>query len=155
MAPEGKTSAGRVVCRNRKAARDYFIEERLEAGLVLKGTEVKSLRDGRAELLDGYVAVEEGEAWLVNVHIGQWPQASYFNHEPRRRRKLLLQRRQINKLRAMLEQRGYTAIPLKIYFNDKNLAKVEIGLARGKRKADKRATIRDRDERRQQQRGEQ
>ncbi|RME29152.1 MAG: SsrA-binding protein SmpB [Deltaproteobacteria bacterium] len=142
-------SKQRVVVTNRKALRDYFIEDRLEAGLVLKGTEVKSLREGRVELADGYVVVEGGEAWLVNTHISPWPQATYFNHEPRRRRKLLLHRHQIARLRSLLEIRGYTAVPLKIYFNERNRAKVEIGLARGKKKVDKRATIKERDEQRQ------
>jgi SsrA-binding protein len=137
-----------VVCRNKKAFYDYFIEDRIEAGMVLKGTEVKSLREGRADLKDAFAVVENGEVFLVNMHIGEWPGAAYFNHEPERKRKLLLQARQIRKLRIQIEQRGYTLVALSVYFNRANRAKVELGLAKGKRKYDKRAAIRERDERR-------
>jgi len=137
-----------VVCRNRKAVHDYYIEDRIEAGIVLKGTEVKSLRDGRADLKDSYATIESGEIFLLNFHISHWPGAVHFNHEPERKRKLLLHARQISRLRIQIEQRGRTLIPLSVYFNESNRAKVELGLAKGKRKYDKRAAIRDRDERR-------
>ncbi|MBN2495104.1 MAG: SsrA-binding protein SmpB [Deltaproteobacteria bacterium] len=138
----------KVVCRNKRAFHDYHIEDRIEAGLVLVGTEVKSLREGRASLQDAYAAVEDGEAWLVHAHIGEWPHAAWTNHEPERRRKLLLRAREIRRLAIFTQQRGYTLIALSLYFNRANRAKVELGLARGKRKYDKRETIKARDEKR-------
>lgn len=138
----------KVVCRNKKAFHDYFIEDRVEAGLVLVGSEVKSLREGRADLKDAHGVIEKGEAFLVNLRISEWTTGSVFNHRPERRRKLLLHRREIHRLQIQIEQRGYTLIPLAIYFNEKNRAKVELALARGKRKYDKREAIRERDERR-------
>jgi len=142
-----KTNPNRkVICRNRKALRDYFIEDRIEAGLVLQGTEVKSLREGRANLKDSYAVIQEGEAYLLNLHISEWPGASFFNHIPDRKRKLLLHTDQIRRLAIQLDQRGYTLIALEVYFTPRNKAKVELGLARGKKKIDKRETIRARDE---------
>ena len=138
-----KESAGRkVIFRNKKAFHDYFIEDRVEAGLVLLGTEVKSLREGRVSLNDAYATIEDGEAYILNMHISEWPGATHFNHEPDRRRKLLLRAQQIH-------QRGYTLVALSIYFNEKNRAKIELGLARGKRQYDKRQTIREREEKRE------
>jgi len=137
-----------VVCRNKKAFHDYHIEDRIEAGLVLRGTEVKSLREGRANVADAYASIENGEAWLNNARIAEWPNAAYYNHEPERKRKLLLHERQIRRLRIQTEQRGYTLVALSIYFNPANRVKVELGLARGKRKYDKREAIRERDQKR-------
>jgi SsrA-binding protein len=127
-----------VVCRNRRAQHDYFILERLEAGLVLQGSEVKSLRDGRANLADAYAVIERGEAYLVNLHISP----------------LLLHAKQISKLQLKIDQRGLALVALSIYFNESNRAKVELGLVRGKKKYDKRETIRQRDEQRAAQRRE-
>ncbi len=154
MAHTKEPSDRKVVCRNKKAFHDYFIEDRLEAGMVLVGTEVKSLREGRADLKDSFAVVEHGEVFLLNMRISAWPGAAWFNHEPERKRKLLLHAMQIRRLRIHIEQRGYTLIPLSVYFNPANRAKVELGLARGKRKYDKRAAIRERDERRSRERQE-
>ena len=145
-----KESAGRkVIFRNKKAFHDYFIEDRVEAGLVLLGTEVKSLREGRVSLNDAYATIEDGEAYILNMHISEWPGATHFNHEPDRRRKLLLRAQQIHRLGIQIHQRGYTLVALSIYFNEKNRAKIELGLARGKRQYDKRQTIREREEKRE------
>jgi SsrA-binding protein len=148
MAKKPEPDGRKIVCRNRKALHEFFIEDRLEAGLVLLGTEVKSLREGRASLADTYAVIQDGEAYLINMHIPEWPNAAHNNHIPDRRRKLLLQARQIHKLAIQTEQRGYTLVALSVYFNQRNKAKVELGLARGKRKHDKRETIREKDERR-------
>ena len=128
------------VATNRRAFHDYFIDETYEAGLQLLGTEVKSLRGGRANLRDGFVRVENNEAWLEDVHISPYAEASVAQHEPKRRRKLLLHRGEIASLIGKVRQKGYTLIPLRLYFV-RNRAKVEIGLARGKRQYDKRQTI--------------
>jgi SsrA-binding protein len=132
----------KVVATNRKARHDYHIEDRYEAGLVLTGTEVKSLRAGRASLVDGYASIENGEAWLENVHIPEYTQGTWNNHLTRRRRKLLLNRQEIHKLARELKESGYTLIPLSIYFLN-GRAKVEIALARGKREYDKRQTLKE------------
>jgi len=142
---------GRDVAVNRRAFHDYFIDERHEAGLVLTGTEVKSLRAGRANLRDGYVRIDGHEAWLENVHIGHYAQGGYANHEPLRPRKLLLHGREIASLIGKVKQRGYTVIPLRLYFA-RNRAKVEIGLARGKRQYDKRQALAAADARREMER---
>ena len=144
-----KPNDGRkVVCRNKRVFHEYFIEDRFEAGLVLLGTEVKSLREGKANLQDAYAVIEGGEAWLVNAHINEWSHAKYSNHEPERKRKLLLHQREIRRLGIHIDQRGYTLVALSIYFTKGNRAKVELGLAKGKRQYDKRATIKDRDQQR-------
>ncbi|HOX46110.1 MAG TPA: SsrA-binding protein SmpB [Myxococcota bacterium] len=149
-ARDAQAEAGRkVVCRNRKAAHDYFIEERLEAGLVLTGSEVKSLREGKASLQEAFAVLERGEAWLLGVHIQEWVNAKFFGHAPTRKRKLLLHKRQLRKLQGQMQEKGYTLVALSIYFNERNRAKVELGLARGKRQFDKRATIREREQRRE------
>jgi SsrA-binding protein len=135
----------RVAAQNRKARHDYAIEETLEAGIVLTGSEVKSLRDGRANINDAYAAEKGGEIYLLNAHIPEYVQAGPFGHEPRRPRKLLLHGRQILKLAGAVQREGMTLIPLKIYFNERGRAKVELGLARGKKKADRRETIKERD----------
>jgi SsrA-binding protein len=144
----------KVVCRNKKALHDYAIEERFEAGLVLQGSEVKSLREGRGDLKDAYALIERGEGWLVNFSISPWPGAAHFNHRPERRRKLLLHKRQILRLEVKLLLHGYTLVALSVYFTDRNVAKVELGLGKGKRQYDKRQAIREREEQRAAQRGD-
>lgn len=139
---------GRVlVAQNRKARHDYHIDDTFEAGLVLTGTEVKSLREGRASLVDGFAAVKEGEVWLHNVHIPEYTQGTWTNHEPRRVRKLLLHRDQIRKLNAKTHESGLTIVPLALYFKD-GYAKVEIGVARGKKSYDKRHSLAEREAKR-------
>jgi SsrA-binding protein len=140
-----RSSDMKVIATNRKATHDYHIEDRYEAGLVLKGTEIKSIRAGRVNLRDGYVRPQNGELWLLDVHIGSYePAGQYYAHKPRRPRKLLLHRYEIDRLISDLQKRGYTIIPLKIYLV-RGMAKVEIALARGKRKYDKRRAIAERD----------
>jgi SsrA-binding protein len=139
----------KVVARNRKASHDYHIEDRYEAGLVLRGTEIKSIREGRVNLRDGYVRPRDGELWLLDVHIGPYkPAGRYFGHDPRRPRKLLLHRYEIDRLIGAVERTGYTIIPLQMYLKN-GLAKVEIALARGKAKHDKRRAIAERDAKRE------
>jgi len=138
----------KLVAQNRKARHDYHIENTYEAGIVLTGTEVKSLRQGRASLVDGYAAVEGGEVWLYGVHIPEYTQGTWTNHEPRRKRKLLLHGDEINKLVSKTRESGLTIIPLSLYFND-GYAKVEIALARGKKAYDKRHTMAERDAKRE------
>ncbi len=130
----------KVIARNRKAARDYHLEDRREAGLVLVGSEIKSIRAGRANLSDGYVQPRDGELWLVNVHIAAYDPAGRYGHEPLRSRKLLLHRREIERLTSRVQERGYTIVPTRLYLKE-GRAKVEIALARGKRKYDKRQAI--------------
>jgi SsrA-binding protein len=130
-----------TVATNRKARHDYFIEDTYEAGIVLTGTEIKSVRAGRANLRDSFAIVKEDELWLMNAHIAPYEQATYANHDPRRARKLLMHRREINRIAGQLQEKGFTLIPLRLYLKD-NLAKVELGLARGKKQYDKRATLR-------------
>lgn len=130
----------KLIAQNKKGRHDYFIDEVFEAGLVLMGTEVKSLRAGRATLTDGYAVVEDGELWLSGVHIPEYNEGSWTNHEPRRKRKLLLNKREISKLIGKLKEGGITLIPLSLYFSD-GKAKVELGLARGKKAHDKRAKL--------------
>ena len=141
-----KTDQGpnRTISQNRKAFHDYSITETLEAGLALHGSEIKSIRAGRVNLRDSYVAFREGEAWLIGAHIAGYNEASYLDHDPVRDRKLLLHRREIQRLRAQVEQRGYTVVPTRLYLKN-NRAKVEIGLAKGKHTYDKRESLRDRD----------
>ncbi len=137
----------KIIAENRKARFDYFIEDKVEAGLVLKGTEVKSLRQGRANLKDAYARIKRGEIFLHQMNISPYPFAYYDNHEPLRIRKLLLHKHEIHKLYTKLNERGYSLIPLRLYFREGKV-KVMLGLARGKRKYDKRETIRRRDEKR-------
>jgi SsrA-binding protein len=134
----------KIIASNRRARHDYAIEDTVEAGLVLTGTEVKSLRAGRATLADGFGQISDGEAWLHGVHIPQYTQGTWTNHEPRRVRKLLLHRREIDKLASAVNERGLTLIPLSLYFSD-GKAKIELGLARGKRTYDKRQDLAKRD----------
>ena len=138
----------KVVASNRKARHDYLIEDTYEAGLVLTGTEVKSLRQGRASLIDGYGFIDGGEAWLDAVHIPEFNQGSWNNHPPRRKRKMLLHKAQILKIANKISQGGYTLVPLSIYFSDGN-AKVELAVAKGKREYDKRQTLRERQDKRE------
>jgi SsrA-binding protein len=145
MAKSSKDSPGiKVIADNRKARRDYFIDDVVEAGLVLIGTEVKSLRGGHASLSDAYAAEEDGELYLLNCYIPEYASANRFNHAPRRRRKLLLNRREIRKLAGAVQRKGITLVPLKLYFNERGIVKTEIALARGKKLYDKRQTDKDR-----------
>lgn len=141
----------KVVCVNRKARHDYFIEETYEAGLVLKGSEVKSLREGKANLKDSYARILRGEAFLLNAHISPYSAAHQFNHDPTRTRKLLLHKQQIQRLSAKTAERGLTLIPLRLYFKG-GRAKVELGIARGKKLYDKRETLRRKESRREMER---
>ena len=134
----------RNVAVNRRARHDFTVEETVEAGLVLTGSEVKALRDGKANLKDGFGRIERGEAWLWNVHISPYDPAAQFGHEPTRARKLLLNRGEIARLHGKVKERGITLIPLRLYFKN-GRAKVEIGLARGKKRYDKRAALRERE----------
>jgi len=138
-----------LVAQNRKARHNYQIEESLEAGLVLTGTEVKSLRQGRASIVEAYAADQQGELYLFNSHIPIYDAAGRFNHQPKRLRKLLLHSRELARLIGLIRREGYTLVPLSLYFNERGIAKVELGLARGKRKADKRETEKRRDWQRQ------
>ena len=140
--------AGGNIARNRKALRDYFIEDRFEAGIVLTGTEVKSMRGGRASINDAFARERDGEIWLEGCHIPRYDPAGRDNHEPTRSRKLLLHRREISRT----NRAGYTLVPLSLYFNKRGSAKVELGLGKGKHTHDKRAAVRDRDWRRQKER---
>ena len=144
MAPT-TTAARRVIAQNRRARHDYFIEDSLEAGIVLTGTEVKSLREGRASLQDSYAAEMGGELWLFNAYIPEYRPANRFNHETRRPRKLLVHRREVDRLTGAVRRKGVTLVPLSLYFNQRGMAKVDLGLARGKRVHDKRETERQRD----------
>lgn len=138
----------RTVTVNRRASFDYFIEDRYEAGMALTGTEVKSLRAGHANLREAYARIDGGEAWLWNAHISPYAQGNRFNHEPARRRKLLLHRKEIRQLAGIVKRPGYTLVPLRIYFKN-NRAKVEVGVARGKKAYDKRDVMAERDAKRE------
>lgn len=138
----------KVVCQNRKAFHDYFIEDTLEAGIALSGTEVKSLREGKANLKDSYVLVKRGEVFLLNCHISPYSHGNIMNHDPVRTRKLLLHRKEIDRMSGKAATKGYTLIPLKIYFKA-SFAKVEIGLAKGKRLFEKRNSIKEREAKRE------
>ena len=130
----------RSIATNRKAFHDYFLHDSREAGIVLTGTEIKSVRAGRVNLRDGYVRIRDGEAWLMNVHIAPYLQGSRENPDPRRERKLLLHRREINRLQSAVQEKGFTIVPLRLYLKH-NRAKVEIALGRGKKLYDKREAI--------------
>jgi SsrA-binding protein len=137
----------KVVATNRKAHHDYLIEDTFEVGIVLTGSEIKSIRAGQVNLRDSYATIQEGELWLINAHISPYKEASRDNHEPRRDRKLLAHRREINRLTGKLQEKGLTLIPLRLYLKESR-AKVELGLGRGKKLYDKRQTMRERDDRR-------
>jgi SsrA-binding protein len=147
-----QTPGRKVIARNRRASHDYFLEERVEAGLVLHGTEVKSLREGRANINEAYAAEQSGELFLVNATIPEYRAGNIFNHEPRRARKLLLHRREMGKLIGAMRRAGETVVPLALYFNPRGIAKVELALARGKKAYDKRHTIKERDWQREKER---
>ena len=134
-----------LVAENRRSRFDYAVEDTFEAGLVLVGSEVKSLRNGRANIAESYATVEDGELWLINADIPIYEAANRFNHEPRRKRKLLLSRREIARLSQAIERAGRTVVPLKLYFNERGIAKLLIGLATGKKSRDKRETEQKRD----------
>lgn len=151
MPKQGDEPGIKTVASNRKAYHDYTVEDKFEAGIVLIGSEIKSIRAGRVNLREGYATIENGEVWLLNVHISAYDPASRYGHEPLRRRKLLLHRRQIARLANRMQEKGYTLIPLRVYLKN-NLAKIELGLARGKRQYDKREAIAKRDDERRVQR---
>lgn len=143
-----KEQGRKVIATNRRARHDYLIEDTVEAGIILSGTEVKSLRQGRASLVDGYAYIDRGEAWLDAVHIPEYTEGTWNNHAPRRKRKLLLHREQIRKLQMKTKEGGYTLIPLSLYFSD-GRAKVELATAKGKKEYDKRQTLREQQDRRE------
>ena len=131
--------------KNRKAQHDYFFIQELEAGIVLKGTEIKSIRLGRLNFKDSYARIDDGEVWLYNLHISPYGKTTYFNHEPTRKRKLLLNKHEIRKLKIKIEQDGMTLVPSMIYINEKSKCKVMIALAKGKKNYDKRETLKEKD----------
>ena len=149
----GNTKDGRkVIAENRRARRDYFIEDVIEAGIMLTGTEVKALREGQANIAESYASPEDGAIWLINANIPEYSAGNRQNHEPKRKRKLLLHKREIARLTQAVERKGFTIAPLKLYFNARGVAKLELGLAQGKKLHDKRDTVKERDWSRQQQR---
>jgi SsrA-binding protein len=131
--------------KNRSAYYEYFIDAKYVAGMMLLGTEVKSLREGKASFNDSFCIIHQGEVWLKSLHIAVYSHGTMYNHDPLRDRKLLLQKREIKKIEAKLKEKGYTIVPLRIFFNDRNLLKIEIGLAKGKKLHDKRDSIRQKD----------
>ncbi len=138
-------SENNLVAQNKRARHDFFIEDVVEGGLVLTGSEVKSLRQGRASILESYASEENGEMFLVNAHIPTYDAANRFNHEPKRPRKILLKRKEMAKMIGMVHREGYTVVPVTLYFNKRGIAKVGLGLARGKKQVDKRNTEKNRD----------
>ncbi len=140
----------KTVAENRRARFEYFIEDTFEAGLMLTGTEVKSLRFGEGSIAESYAEIRGGEAWLVNANVPEFSHGNRFNHEPKRPRKLLLHEREIDRLQGAVERKGMTLVPLSIYFNSRGRAKVELALAKGKNAADKRQTVKERDWKREQ-----
>ena len=149
-APVQEFDKAKIVAENRRARFEYFVEERFEAGIELKGTEVKALRTGEGSIAESYALVEGEEVWLINSHIPEYSHGNRLNHEPRRRRKLLLRGREIDKLQGAITRQGLTLVPLSVYFNTRGRAKVELALARGKKAHDKRETIKERDWKREQ-----
>lgn len=146
MAEKGRNQ---TVISNRKASFEYHLQEKFEAGIILTGTEVKSLRGGKASLQESYCTIEGDEVFILNMNIAQYEKGGYANHNPTRSRKLLLKRKEINKLKKGLDQEGATIVPLKIFFNDRNLAKMEIALAKGKKIHDKRETLKEKETKRE------
>ncbi|MFG2993117.1 SsrA-binding protein SmpB [Streptomyces sp. NPDC048257] len=143
-----KEKGRKLIAQNKKARHDYTIIDTYECGLVLTGTEVKSMRQGRASLVDGFVSVESGEAWLYNVHVPEYSQGTWTNHSARRKRKLLMHREEIDKLERKADESGHTIVPLALYFKD-GRAKIEIALAKGKKEYDKRQTMREKQDTRE------
>lgn len=137
------------IAKNRKAFHDYFVEDRIEAGIELTGTEVCSLRENSAQLRDCFIVIRRGEAWLNGVHVSPYSHGSIFNVDPERRRRLLLHKKEILKLQQQADRKGYSLIPLSMYFNPKGRVKVEVGVCRGKKAYDKRASIKERDTKRE------
>lgn len=157
MAPPRKKSKSvgnkvKIAADNRKARHNFFIEDAFEAGLMLQGTEVKSLRNGKANIQDAYAEEKDGELWLINAYIPEFSHGNRFNHSPRRPRKLLMHKREISRLGGAVQRSGMTLVPLSLYFDDKGRAKLELGLAKGKNLHDKRETEKQRDWNRQKQR---
>ena len=140
----------KLIAENRRARFDYFLEEKLEAGLMLTGTEVKALREGRANIAESYVGVEGRELALINAHIPEYGPANRFNHEPRRQRRLLMHRKEIDKLIGAAQREGRTLVPTRLYFNDRGMVKLEVAMARGKKAHDKRQAESERDWKREQ-----
>jgi len=145
MATKKKKVPANFAAQNRKARHDYFIEENFEAGIMLEGSEVKSLRAGRATITDAFAGDQDGELYLFQAYIPEYDSARHFNHEPKRPRKLLMHHREISKLLNAVNRKGMTIVALSIYFNERGIAKVDLGLARGKQHQDKRADVKDRD----------
>jgi SsrA-binding protein len=141
---------GKLIAENRRARFDYFLEQTFEAGLLLTGTEVKALREGRANIAESYASAENGQIMLINAYIPEYGPANRFNHEPRRPRKLLLHRKEIDRLTGAVQREGRTIIPIRLYWSEKGLAKLEVALAKGKKLHDKRETEADRDWKREQ-----
>jgi SsrA-binding protein len=135
--------------KNRQATHEYFIDARYQAGIVLLGSEVKSIRQGKVSFNDSYCLVHKGEVWIKSLHIAEYSHGTVNNHDPLRERKLLLQKREIRKIESKLKEKGYTLVPLRIFFNEKDLVKVEIGLARGKKLHDKRESIKQKEQERE------
>ena len=152
MAKNSDNKNYKVIAENRRARFDYAIEEDLEVGIVLQGSEVKSLRQGSANIAESYAAVEEGELWLVNCYIAPYAQAKTWGHEERRRRKMLASKRQLSRMWNATQRQGMTLVPIVMYFNDKGLVKLKLGIAKGKKLADKRETSAERNWNRQKQR---
>ena len=148
-AKSAREQAQKNIAENRKAFHDYHILDTFEAGIVLQGTEVKSIREGNINLRDSFARVEDGEIWIYNVHINPYSHRGYTDHEPTRRRKLLLRKSQIRRLHERVAQKGLTLVPLKLYFNERGLVKVTIGICRGRKTHDKREVSRERDARRE------
>ena len=144
MAPK-KDPNTKIAAENRKARHNYFIEDEMEVGIMLEGSEVKSLREGRAQIAESYANVEDGELWLINSYIPAYDKAKTFGHDERRRRKLLAHKREVARLWQGIGREGATLVPLKLYFNDKGVAKLQLGIAKGKKMADKRETDKKRD----------
>ena len=138
-------SGRKLVAENRRARRDYEIEDTLETGIVLQGSEVKSLRLGKANIAESYANIEDGGLYLINADIPIYPAANRFNHEPKRKRKLLVHAREISRIAARIEREGRTAVPLKLYFNPRGIAKLELGIAKGRKTVDKRHAVKQRD----------
>ena len=145
-------SGRKLIAENRRARRDYEIEDTLETGIVLEGSEVKSLRLGKANIAEAYASLEDGGLYLINADIPIYPPANRFNHEPKRKRKLLAHMREISRIGSSIDREGRTAIPLKLYFNPRGIAKLEIGIAKGRKTVDKRHAVKERDWNRNKQR---
>ena len=150
MATKDKSMNGKLIADNRKARHNYEFVDTFEAGLVLTGTEVKALRNGKANIAESYATEEDGEIWLINSHIPEYGEANRFNHSPRRRRKLLLHKKEMSKLIGAIDRQGMTLVPNRLYFNDRGIAKLQLALAKGRKSHDKRQVAKDRDWKREQ-----